>query len=131
MDIEEMLEERYPAGLSPIKADGFDDCIIGVTTNRNSLDVLCYSSQKIVTKLMTRDGMNYDEAVEFFEYNIQGAYVGPRTPIYIHELSEEGPLTVAKAPSATTDKGLGAYQGQDVANGAWGYDYYEKNRVNK
>ena len=105
MNMKDLLEEYLPCS-DAMKADGFDDCIIGVTTNRNSLDVLCYSSQKIVTKLMTRDGMGYDEAVEFFEYNMRGAYVGPRTPIYIRELSEEGPLTVAKAPSATIDKGL-------------------------
>jgi hypothetical protein len=32
---------------------------------------------------MDRDGMDYDEAQEFFEFNVVGAYVGAHTPIYV------------------------------------------------
>ena len=35
--------------------------------------------------LETRDGMTEEEAVEFFEFNIAGAYVGEYTPIYMYE----------------------------------------------
>ena len=31
---------------------------------------------------MTRDGMNYEEAQECFEFNTLDAYYGERTPIY-------------------------------------------------
>jgi hypothetical protein len=32
---------------------------------------------------MVRDGMDYDEAYEFFEFNTLGAYVGEQTPVFV------------------------------------------------
>ena len=34
---------------------------------------------------MQRDGMTEEEAVEFFDFNIECAYVGEFTPIYMYE----------------------------------------------
>jgi hypothetical protein len=33
--------------------------------------------------LITRDGMEYEEAEEYIEYNCIGAWVGERTPIIV------------------------------------------------
>lgn len=33
---------------------------------------------------MERQGMTYEQAVEYFEYNILGAYVGKESPVYLH-----------------------------------------------
>lgn len=33
---------------------------------------------------MEKDGMTHEEALEYFEYNILGAYVGEETPVYLH-----------------------------------------------
>jgi hypothetical protein len=33
--------------------------------------------------------MDYDEAVEFFDFNIAAAYVGPGTPIFMEPVREE------------------------------------------
>lgn len=64
-------------------ADGFDDCIMGVVTNRNGEDVVAYDASKIIFALM-RDGIPTAAAArEYFYYNIHGAYVGPKTPVYI------------------------------------------------
>lgn len=62
-------------------ADGFNDAVIGIDSG---LDRLVYSSEKCVEILMERDGMSFDEAVEFFEYNVAGAYVGELTPIFVY-----------------------------------------------
>jgi len=32
---------------------------------------------------MVKDGMTYEEAVEYFEYNQMGAWVGERTPCFL------------------------------------------------
>jgi hypothetical protein len=32
---------------------------------------------------MERDGMTEEEAIEFFEFNVVGAYVGGGTPVYV------------------------------------------------
>ena len=74
-------------------ADGWDDCIIGTTDawcpGGNRPFRVVYSAKLIVEKMMARDGMSYEEAVEFFDFNISGAYVGPRTPVYVWPVEEE------------------------------------------
>ena len=39
---------------------------------------------KSVAALWTENGeMSLDEAIEFFEYNVIGSYMGPETPIFV------------------------------------------------
>jgi hypothetical protein len=45
-----------------------------------------YGTLKIITKL-TKD-MSEEEAWEFFEFNISGAYVGERTPVFYEDIFE-------------------------------------------
>lgn len=61
-----------------LKADGFDDAIIGVCRG----SILVYDKEKVIEAL-EKQGMSNDEAWEFFEYNIEGAYVGEQTPIFV------------------------------------------------
>lgn len=61
-----------------LKADGFDDCILGVDENTMNL---VYSVQKCIDKLVD-DGLSFEDAIEYFEFNVKGAYVGEKTPIY-------------------------------------------------
>lgn len=62
-------------------ADGFDDAILGVAERIGTEPVVAYSTPKII-EILSRD-MTEDEAVEYFEFNILGAYVGERTPVFI------------------------------------------------
>ena len=62
-------------------ADGFDESIIGIDTKGR----VTYSYNQIIETLIERDGMSEEEAREFFDFNIDGAYVGEYTPIYIYE----------------------------------------------
>ena len=66
-----------------MRADGLDDAIIGVATRPNMEDVLAYDVDKIIEILMKRDGMSYEEAFEFYGYNIASAWVGETTPVFI------------------------------------------------
>lgn len=63
-------------------ADGLDEAFIGVAQREGS-PVAVYNRDKIIETLMARDGMDYVSAVEFYSFNIEGAYVGEHTPIYI------------------------------------------------
>jgi hypothetical protein len=65
-----------------LKVDGFDDAIMGYAGRCGMNDVLLYSTNKIIQILMERDGMTDEEAIEFFEFNIKGAYMGEGTPLY-------------------------------------------------
>jgi hypothetical protein len=63
-------------------ADGFDEAIIGIGRQFNK-NLVIYDEDKCIQILMERDGMTDEEAIEFFEFNVVGAYVGEYTPIYV------------------------------------------------
>jgi hypothetical protein len=63
--------------------DGFDDAIIGVAERINLGPVVAYSVDKIINIMMERDGMTYEEALEFYDYNIVGSWMGEYTPVFI------------------------------------------------
>jgi hypothetical protein len=71
------ISEEYPDLLT---IDGFDEAVIGVV-ERAGLLAVCYDRNKIINILM-RD-MNQEEAWEYYEYNILGAYMGESTPVYL------------------------------------------------
>ncbi|MFP3726439.1 hypothetical protein U8V72_14725 [Priestia filamentosa] len=62
-------------------ADGFDEALIG-HGERCGLTVALYNADTCLEILMKRDGMDEEEAMEFFSYNVLGSYVGENTPIF-------------------------------------------------
>lgn len=62
-------------------ADGFDSAIVGIGSQFNHW-VAVYDADKCIVTL-AKQGMSYDEAAEYFDYNVAGAYVGEGTPIFI------------------------------------------------
>tara|TARA_Y100001951_G_C11153493_1_gene190555 strand:- start:236 stop:487 length:252 start_codon:yes stop_codon:yes gene_type:complete len=67
--------------------DGYDDCIIGMGTRCGMTDVFIYDKHKMITKLVKRDDMTYDEALEFIDFNIAGAFIGEDTPILVDRMT--------------------------------------------
>jgi len=80
---EETLREE-----KPLLADGFDKAILGLSRGSLREGVVVYSVEKCLDILA--EDMTYEEAVEYFEYNVLGAYMGPMTPIFVHEMDVEG-----------------------------------------
>ena len=76
--INEIMEQYQDEDF--LKADGFDDAIIGVSEDFNSPIRLIYSVNKCLDIIM-RD-MNYNDAIEYFTFNVSGAYMGEKTPIW-------------------------------------------------
>jgi len=62
-------------------ADGFDDAFIGVGQQFNNL-VGVYNKDKCLS-ILKDQGMSYEEALEYFDFNVTGSYVGPQTPIFM------------------------------------------------
>ena len=62
-------------------ADDLNEAVIGICA---ITDRIIYSVRKCIEILMTQN-MGYDEAVEFFEYNVLGSYVGIQTPIWCYD----------------------------------------------
>ena len=63
--------------------DGFDEAFIGYSQRINEPMLAVYSWEKMVDVCVKRDGMTYDEANEYIEYNCTWAWVGERTPIIV------------------------------------------------
>jgi hypothetical protein len=82
-EIEEMLEDS-PA----LKADGLDDAVIGIGYRCGQPDLLVYDVDKVLDILVERDGMSYEEAREFFDFNIGGAWMGEGTPVWLEHLAD-------------------------------------------
>jgi len=84
---EEMLEDINPEALF---MDWFDEAIIGVTTGQPGMEaVVVYDEDLIIRKIM-EDGTSDEDAWDHYGFNIQGAYVGPHTPIIVKRPSELG-----------------------------------------
>jgi hypothetical protein len=66
-----------------MRADGFDEAILGVAQRCGQPEIIAYDTEKILEILQAREGMTAEEAVEYFEFNIAGAWVGEETPIFI------------------------------------------------
>ena len=63
-----------------IKADGHDNAIIGVDEKTMRL---VYSRTKVIAGLVAME-MTYEEAVEFYDFNIEGAYI-EGGPIFVND----------------------------------------------
>jgi hypothetical protein len=79
-DMLEIIIENYQDE-EILKADGFDDAVIGIDTDSMRL---IYSIQKCI-EVLKEEGMDEIDAVEYFEYNVLGAYVGEKTPIWCND----------------------------------------------
>jgi len=75
--VRDSIENLFPDDNPMIFWDNLDKAIIGYDDKQMKV---IYSSTKIIEELMSQ-GMNDEEAIDWFEYNIDCAYVGEHTPI--------------------------------------------------
>lgn len=78
MELESIIE-RYQDETF-LKADGFDEAIIGVDERTMRL---VYSITKCI-QILCRD-MNEEDAIEYFSFNVSGSYMGEKTPIWCND----------------------------------------------
>jgi hypothetical protein len=81
LNIREDLAGDWDTELLFLSEEEFDEAIIGVAERIGDEPVVAYDTTKIV-EILSRS-MSVDEAYEFFEFNILGAYVGEKTPLFI------------------------------------------------
>ena len=74
------MEEENPEALF---ADGFDDAIIGICRKAGNSPIVTYSYEKCVEVLINQQNMSHEEAIEWMEFNVVSAYMGPHTPAFI------------------------------------------------
>jgi hypothetical protein len=62
--------------------DGFDDALIGYVQRFNT-SVALYNVNKVI-EILIENGMSIEEAWEYFNFNIVGAWVGEFTPAFAY-----------------------------------------------
>jgi len=87
LNIREYLEPMFE-GLLYLSEPEFDAAIVGVADRIGMETVVVYDSSKVIDILCERDGMDREQATEFYEFNILGAYVGEKTPMHMTLLTD-------------------------------------------
>jgi hypothetical protein len=77
----EKIVDWYPDE-SFLIADGFNDAIIGI--DESSMRII-YSVTRCIEILCLDEEMDVEDAVEYFEFNVRGSYVGEKTPIWCED----------------------------------------------
>lgn len=62
--------------------DGYTDCIVGVVERYGQKPIVCYDREKVICRLQS-EGMDRDDAEEFFQFNQIGAWMGDATPCFL------------------------------------------------
>ena len=73
-EVEELAE-------GAILLDGFDDCITGIVEEFGNGVRILYSRDKILDSL--QKDMSYEDALEYYYYNIVGGLFGDRNPLFL------------------------------------------------
>jgi hypothetical protein len=74
------IVENYPDE-EILKADGLDEAIIGIDEGSYRL---IYSKTKCI-EIFVNEGMDVEDALEHYYYNVVGSYVGEKTPIWCED----------------------------------------------
>jgi len=81
MDRQEIDQIADETGENLLLFDGFDEAIVGVGT-QFTVAIVVYSKGKIIEAIM-QDGSTYEEAIEHFDFNVAGSYMGEQTPLIL------------------------------------------------
>jgi hypothetical protein len=82
----EKVEELAAMDPHAITADGFDDALIGWSdswSGTKRVTRAVYAVDKVIA-ILVEQGLSTEDALEHFEFNIAGAYVGEHTPVFVH-----------------------------------------------
>lgn len=98
-DVRDMLRDENPDALL---ADGFEAAIVGIGRRCGQPTVAVYSRERCLRVLQERDGLSREEAEEYFEFNVQGAWLGEHTPVMLvePEVEAEGVETLEAGEEA-------------------------------
>ena len=79
-EADKLLKEREE---SVVFADGLEEAFMGIGY-QNYSPVAIYSKSKAI-QCFIKEGMDEEQAYEYFDYNVAGAYVGGATPIFLED----------------------------------------------
>lgn len=61
--------------------DDFNEAVLGMVSSFEGPRVVY--NLKTILEILQKDGMSREEALEYFNFNILGAYIGPQNPVFL------------------------------------------------
>jgi len=77
---EELLQQLHDENPEALTADGFEGAFIGICRRFGQESLAAYDYEKCID--IISEDMTHDEAVEYFDFNVIGAWVGEGTPVF-------------------------------------------------
>ena len=72
-----------------LEADGFEKALVGVVEQCGGSRALAYDYWKCVDVLVDDNEWDEEEAIEYMDFNVTGAYVGPGTPVFLYPFTPD------------------------------------------
>lgn len=82
--VREYLADSHPEALT---FDGLDHALVGIGSQYPGPPLAVYDRGRIVAAL-EKQGMTYEDAVEWLDVNIADLYAGPGTPLILDPVEE-------------------------------------------
>jgi hypothetical protein len=88
-NIRDQIQEDFPDVplLFMDNPENYDKAIIGVIEGAGVSAAVAYDYEKVINANIDQ-GMTEEEAIEHFEFNQLGAYVGEHTPVFVHNYNK-------------------------------------------
>jgi hypothetical protein len=74
-----IIDELAPGALLLEPREVYDDALLGVTFDGRAI----YDQGRVVRCTVSADGMTFEDAVGWHEFNTFCVYNGPKTPLYV------------------------------------------------
>jgi len=76
----DLLNEFYCEDHTLTVFDGFEDAVVGVARQFTGRPLVVYDRDKCI-EVLVEQGMDHDEAEEYFQFNTEGCWAGDSTPL--------------------------------------------------
>ena len=86
---ESKFEELADINPEALLVDGLNEAVIGFGHQFTSAPVAIYDYDKCIEIFMRDIGWDHEEAMEWMQFNVIGAYMGTGTPIFMTKFEEE------------------------------------------
>lgn len=80
--IRKIIEAHLNDDEEVMLADGYEEAFVGIARRFDGAPFAVYDRNKCI-KTLNEQGLNSEEAEEYFQFNVEGAYMGENTPAFI------------------------------------------------
>jgi hypothetical protein len=84
LELDSIVTDMIASDEKVMMATGLEDAFIGIGRQFSNSPFAIYDREKCIDILMK--DMSNEEAEEYFEYNVQGSWVGESTPVFVEPL---------------------------------------------